>query len=148
MGNRRAVGHGLRMVNGRLPLGASWIRRESDATKRFLEREVVRVKGELSILDVATVNEAVAWERHRLLAARWLRIAHAELSHDQRLNFSREVARAATERNKALRLLGIDKRDISAWDRLAALDVQAGDPSGQDDASEGATTDASQEGRA
>ncbi len=128
-GNRRAATHGLRMVNGRLPQGASWIRREADDMKRRLETAVIEAKGELSILDVATINEVVTWEKHRLLASRWLRLSHDELNHDQRLNFSREVAKSATERNKALRLLGIDAQSLNPWSTLDAAPLSALEPS-------------------
>lgn len=113
--NRNAVSHGMRMVSGRLPQGASWIRRETDSLKRRLEDVVVNIKGELSPMDVATVNEVVTWERHRLLASRWLRLSCDDMNHDQRLSYSREVAKSASERNRALRLLGIDKGQQGAW---------------------------------
>lgn len=87
IGNRRSTTHGLRMTGGRLPAGAAWIRREADDMKRRLDAAVIEAKGELSILDVATINEVAVWERHRLLAQRWLRLSCDEMSHDQRLAY-------------------------------------------------------------
>ena len=46
-----------------------------------------------------------------MLAGRWLRQSEASLTPDQRLAFSREVARASSERDKCIRLLGLDRSD-------------------------------------
>ncbi|MDX1945220.1 MAG: hypothetical protein SFU86_07425 [Pirellulaceae bacterium] len=62
----------------------------------------------MGVLDAAVINTAARWEQHALLATRWLRISFDQLSHDQRLNFSREIARASSERDKALRELRLN----------------------------------------
>jgi hypothetical protein len=81
---------------------------------------VIACKGEVSLIDAAAINSAMRWERHALLAQRWLRKDWEELTADQRLNFSREVARASSERDKCLKTLGLEKSKEGA-DPLAAL---------------------------
>jgi hypothetical protein len=50
------------------------------------------------------------WERHAALAQRWLVKAGDTLKPDQRLSFSREIARASSERDKALAALKLETR--------------------------------------
>jgi hypothetical protein len=108
--NTNSLTHGLTAVltSGRLPKGCSYIRKTCAALKMLIEGQVLSVKGEVSLVDAATIQSCIRWERHALLSQRWLR-TEAGLNPDQKLSFSREIARASAERDKCLRLLQLDK---------------------------------------
>ena len=74
----------------------------------MLEDAVLANRNEVSILDAACIQTCLRWERHAALAQRWLVKADNELKPEQRLTFSREVARASSERDKALATLRLD----------------------------------------
>ena len=80
---------------------------------------MLAARGEVGILEASGIATAVAWEKHGMLASRWLRRSYGELNHEQRLTFSREVAKAATERDRALRRLPIQPAD--GGDTFASL---------------------------
>jgi hypothetical protein len=105
-GNKNALSHGL--SSGRLPKGCSSIGASVNAMLRALETATLKAKGEVSIVDAALIQSACRWERHSQLAARWLRLAFAELTYDERLRYSRETARASSERDKAIGALRLD----------------------------------------
>ncbi len=105
-GSANAMRHGLRA--GKLPKDAKYIEWQMNSLRRELEAAVIAVKGEVNLLDAATIQTAVKWERHGALALRWLRVEGDKLKPTERLHFSREIARASTERDKALAALGLD----------------------------------------
>lgn len=116
-GNRNSVRHGL--TCGSLPKGAGYIKRISGQFRTAIERAVVDVHGEVTLYHAAIIQTAMRWERHALLAQRWLRREDAKLTVSERLGFSREVARASAERDKCLAALRLDKdRSQSVVDAL------------------------------
>ncbi|MDA1054229.1 MAG: hypothetical protein O3C40_27600 [Planctomycetota bacterium] len=132
-GNGNAIRHGL--MAGKLPKGASYIELESERLRTALEDAVVnRTGGEISLHDAAVIQTAIRWERHALLAQRWLRNEAETLTPDQRLAFSRDVARASAERDKCLKALGLDVRPNS--DPWSLLDSLPPADSGNDHATE------------
>jgi len=106
LGNRNAMRHGLRA--SMLPKGCGYIKEECDKLRVQLENAVMNARGELSILEAATIQSAIRHETHARLAARWLRNEAADLEPNERLSFSREVARASTERDKCIRELKLN----------------------------------------
>jgi hypothetical protein len=106
-GNQNNLRHGLRA--GQLPKDAKYIEYRLNAFRRTLEQAVLVIKGEVSIPDAATIQTALRWERHGCLAQRWLNKKYAELKPTDLLQFSREIARASTERDKALAMLKLDR---------------------------------------
>src|SRR5262245_19631985 len=99
--NKNAIRHGL--MTTALPPGCTGVRKSVNKFRQAIEKIVAEnLGGEISVLAAATINSASRWEQHALLANRWLRIHFAELNHDQRLAYSREVARASSERDKCL----------------------------------------------
>ena len=115
-GNRNGRGnlrHGLRA--GSLPADAKFIENRLNSFRRQLEDAVLAVKGEVSIPDAACIQTAIRWERHACLAQRWLTKAYDEMKPTDRLTFSREISRASAERDKALRLLGLDTEQETPW---------------------------------
>jgi hypothetical protein len=122
IGNGNAVRHGL--TTGKLPKGGAYIHRITNQFRAAVEAAVIDAKGEVSLIDAASIVTAVRWERHALLAQRWLRQEAATLTPDQRLSFSRDVARASGERDKCLRALGLDRdKQSTLIDALYAVDA-------------------------
>jgi hypothetical protein len=103
LSNRNATRHGLRA--GALPKGCAYIKRIVDELRRRIEAAVVAEHGAIPLVAAASINTATRWERHALLAQRWLRLRADEMSDDQRLAYSRDVAKASAERDKALATL-------------------------------------------
>ncbi len=106
-GSNNAIRHGLRA--GSLPKDAKYIEYRLNAFRRTLEQAVLSVKGEVTIHDAASIQTALRWERHGCLAQRWLNKKYAELKPNDLLTFSREIARASAERDKALANLQLDR---------------------------------------
>jgi hypothetical protein len=105
--NTNALTHG--MASGVLPAGCSHVVKQLNTFREVIERAAIERRGELDAFTIAGIQTAVSWYRHALLARRWLKNAFDELSHDQRLHFSREEARALAERDKTLKSLGLDR---------------------------------------
>lgn len=106
-GNRNNLRHGL--TAGKLPAGCQYIENQLNGFRRRLEDIVLEVKGDISLTDAAAIQTALKWERHGALALRWLTKEEENLSMSDRLQFSREIARASTERDKALASLRLDR---------------------------------------
>jgi hypothetical protein len=122
-GNAAAVGHGAPRGNtngrgnlrhglkaGQLPKDAKYIEYRLNDFRRQLEDAVMSARGEVSLVDAACIQTCLRWERHAALAQRWLVKAGDTLKPEQRLSFSREIARASSERDKALAALNLDAR--------------------------------------
>lgn len=94
---------------GKAPKGASYVGRLVGKLRRELENVLVEAKGEVSLQDALTINTACRWERHAMLANRWLAHNSAEMTFDQRLAFSRDIARASESRDRAIEKLKLDQ---------------------------------------
>ena len=105
--NVNAIRHGL--TSGNLPKGAKYIQHQMDRLRRQLEAAVIEAKGQVTLSDAAAIQSAIRWERHSALALRWLRVEGDKLKPTDRLTFSREIARASAERDKAIRELKLDR---------------------------------------
>lgn len=105
--NRNHMRHGLSA--GKLPKGCAHIENSLNAFRRNLEDLVMELKGEITISDAANIQTAMKWERHGALAHRWMRLEGNDLKPLDRLAFSREIAKASTERDKALKALELDR---------------------------------------
>ena len=108
LGNQNAARHGLR--GSGLPKGCGHIRRAINTFRRSLESTVFEDRGEVSLADAALINSAFRWERHAQLCQRWLMLEHEKLSDSDRIAYSRDVARASTERDKCIAALKLPKR--------------------------------------
>jgi hypothetical protein len=140
-GNKNAMRHALN--SGGLPPNCSYIARQINSFRTAMEKAILDVRGQLGVYEVACVQTATEYHCHALKCRRWARIADDELSHDQRLNFSREIAKAFESRDKILRNLGLNHKagiDETILDALYShvpvgiTDRSAGDP--QDDSDE------------
>lgn len=132
IGNRNSMRHGLRA--GRLPKGAAYIRRETDRLRSVIECAVVERHGEISVYHAAIVQTCIRWERHAMLAQRWMRLEAGDMDASTRLAYSREIARASSERDKCLRDLGLDARAASIIDALYSSPQPSADERSADDA--------------
>ena len=113
-GNRNGLRHGL--TAGKLPKGCQYLENQLNGFRRTLEDIVLSVKGEISLPDAASIQTALKWERHGALALRWLTKQGDSLKPMESLAFSREIAKASTERDKALCSIGLDRDRIrDAW---------------------------------
>jgi hypothetical protein len=108
-GNRNAMRHGLR--SGKLPLNCVYIERQINKLRRTLEDAVVAAHREVTILHASSIETACKWEMHGALALKWLREQGKNLKPMELLNFSQAIAKASTERDKAIATLKLD-RDI------------------------------------
>jgi hypothetical protein len=94
-----------------------------NAFRRQLEDQILALRGEITLLDAANIQTAIRWERHGCLAQHWLRKAGTKLKPMDQLNFSREIARASTERDRALERLSLVKD--TTQDAIDALYIES-----------------------
>ncbi len=118
--NKYAMRHGLQ--SAMLPDGCGFITKQSSTFRRAVESAVIATRGQLGVYETALIQSASTWYVHGLKARRWLRVAFNELSNDQRIAFSREEARAFSERDRILKQLGLDQ-SIDSKMTLYALPV-------------------------
>jgi hypothetical protein len=121
LGNTNAARHALRGQGW--PPGTDRDRRHVLALRRALEAIVLDVKGELDLLDQCSINTACRWERHARLAARWLRLHMSEMTHAERLAYSKATAEASERRDRAIAALRIAETQSDPLAALAAWGV-------------------------
>jgi hypothetical protein len=102
--------HGLR--SSALPDGCKYISLQRDKLRRQLEDAVLAARGKITLSDASLISTACEWSQHAALAKRWLRLQGDKLKPMELLNFSREAAKASSERDKAIAALNLD-RDIT-----------------------------------
>lgn len=105
-GNLNAMQHGLTVPG--VPPGCRDIQTQVDSFKTALEVAVEQVRGTLGVYEAACCQTAVEWHTYALKARRWVALEGDKLTIDQRISFSKEVARGFTERDRVLKLLGLD----------------------------------------
>jgi hypothetical protein len=141
-GNSYATKHGLRSAGiktGMMPKGARYIQHRINALRRELEAAVVAAKGEVSLVDAATIQTAVKYEAHGCLAQRWLRLNEGEMKPLERLQFSREIANASSQRDKAIAALELGRNKQFPWLEEAASDADVDEPTDNTADSEAST---------
>jgi hypothetical protein len=107
------------MKGGKLPRGCQHIEHQVNALRRQIEEAVLAAKGEVNVVDAAAINSILKWERHGLLAQHWLRKDTDKLSVSDRLRFSEAIAKASDNRDRNIRLLGLDRDQAdSVFDAL------------------------------
>lgn len=110
--NRNAEKHGL--YSGSLGKGNAYIRRTVAEFRRALEAACLAERNEISVADAGVIQSAARWETHAQLAAKWLR-KNPGLDPEKALKFSREVARASSERDKCIAMLRLSHGKVDAW---------------------------------
>ncbi|HWL07147.1 MAG TPA: hypothetical protein VNQ76_01925, partial [Planctomicrobium sp.] len=93
-----------------MPPGCAAIRRSIDQLRRQLEDACVAAHGEIGIVAAAQIQTAIRWERHAMLAQRWLRLNADALEPTERLKYSSDIARASSERDKVISALNLNAR--------------------------------------
>jgi hypothetical protein len=116
LGSRNAMRHGLRSAG--MPKGCRRYESQLNDLRRQLEDEVLEVHGRVSLVHALAILTAMRWERHAVLAARWLRLEGEQMSPSDRLNYSREIARASAARDVAIKELGLTRRNSDIWQTL------------------------------
>ena len=101
-GNQNAMKHGKGLSLGSLPPGCSYIKRQTNLLDRELQALTLQVHGAIGPVERMLIQTAIRHERHAQLAQRWLRLNAEVMSHDVRLAYSREIARASSARDKAI----------------------------------------------
>jgi hypothetical protein len=105
--NRNGIRHGLKA--SQLPRDCKYIEVRLNGFRRQLEDAVLEAKREITMVDAACIQTCLRWERHAALAQRWLTKASDTLKPLERLKFSEAIAKASTERDRALQALKIDR---------------------------------------
>lgn len=102
-GSMNALRHGL--TASRLPPRCGWIRNTLLELRRQLEAECLEAHGAVNIEQASLILNAVDWTRHSLLMQRWLREEAETMSATDRALYSKEIARAGSERTRAIKAL-------------------------------------------
>jgi hypothetical protein len=68
----------------------------------------VELAGTTTIVDVSIAHEAANWECHRRLCHRMLCMKFDNLTVDEKIALSAEIGKAARERSRCLKALGLD----------------------------------------
>jgi hypothetical protein len=121
LGNTNALRHGLTCGSDPEP----YITRLTTSFRQNIEAAVIAALGSITVAAASDIQAACEWENHRIKVRRWLKEAADKLTIEQKVNLSREAARAASERTKHLKALCIGSpAKRSMW---AVLDAQARD---------------------
>lgn len=107
-GNTNAQRHGCHgyLTLGRLPKGASYIRRLAGQFRKAIEAAVVDRHGELTLYHAALVQSATRHEIRSLLLTRWMRSDECN-TLGERMTIIREVTSATEARDRCLEKLGL-----------------------------------------
>lgn len=114
--NTSRLAHGLRtspetnakrISLGKLPASMRRVEGAVLAFRRLLETEVLAVHGEIGFLHAALVESACRHHRHGALCLRWLRLHEQDMSHTERLAYSKAIADSGTARDRCIERLGL-----------------------------------------
>lgn len=118
--------HGLSC--NELPKGCTHLELKSNVIRRNLEQAVLELKGKISLTDAAHINSAIRWERHAGVTAWHLKKNADGLSGPDFLKFSHAIARASSERDRAIRMLNLEPTDdATQWADLTDTDGDSDD---------------------
>ena len=99
----------LRLVLGTLPASLARVERDAYEYRRTLEQAVLEAHGEITLTMAHAIDTAARWFRHGQAALAWLVDHEPDMDHAQRLAYSTAVAKAATERDRAVDRLVLDR---------------------------------------
>jgi len=109
------IRHGL--TAGALPRGCGYVQRSIIRFRVALEQAVQDAGGKIGVLEAALIQSALRWERHALLAQRWLRREADSMTATDRLAYSKAVADASSQRDRCLDRLGLRlAKPSDPWD--------------------------------
>lgn len=104
--NRNHLRHGL--CSGKLPSGMSYVTKVASQFRKALENATLAAHDQIDVAKAATIAAAMIWFIHGAKARRWAEKHDDDFTHDQRLAFSREEAKAADMIAKHIRDLNLD----------------------------------------
>lgn len=131
-GNKNAMTHGLR-TDVRFPLGKlapdlRKIEQQANGFRRSLEAAVMVKHGKIDFRAAAAISTAARWERHALLAQRWLKLRGDVMKDADRLRFSESIAQASGYRDKCIDRLRLDVSAGDIFDSLYGPDALTDEP--------------------
>lgn len=131
-GNKNSMTHGLR-TDFRFPLGKlapdlKKIEEQANGFRRAVEAAVMAKHGRIDFRAAAAISTAARWERHALLAQRWLKLRGDVMKDSDRLKFSESVALASTNRDKCIDRLRLDVSAGDIFDTLYGPDALTAEP--------------------
>ena len=141
-GNTNAITHGVNsyLATGKLPVGCSNIEMKTNKLKANLIAAVQECHGQVAVHHELLVHTAVRNEVAALLIQKWLADAESPgfngrlLTPDQRLAHLKAICSASDARDRAVKALGLDRRDESHA-TIYTLPAPTGDePEGQTNA--------------
>lgn len=106
-GEIRRWRHGLAGSN--FPPHLTDLKKRCDAFRRVVEKDVLRLRGKITLTEALAIDAAYKWERHSQLSSRFLRESYDKITPAERVTYSREAARAADLRNAAIKSLRLDE---------------------------------------
>jgi hypothetical protein len=115
-GNRNALRHGLK--SGQFPKDAKFIEVRLNVVRRNLEDAVVRTHGSVSEEHACYIQTAIRWEGHAAKAQRWLTKEDKNLTVSEKLQFSREIATASANRDRAISMLELGTAQATTIDAI------------------------------
>ena len=108
--NRNALRHGLK--SGKMPAEMKYLEPRINRLRVSLENAIVAIRGEVTTPEAGLIQTCMRWEAHACKAHHWLRVHYNELKPLEKLQFSREIAKGSTERDKSIKELCIDKASV------------------------------------
>ncbi|HUY32858.1 MAG TPA: hypothetical protein VMV69_08760 [Pirellulales bacterium] len=115
----------IRLALGTLPPSLARVERGVFAFRRLLEDATADTHGKIDLMHALAIQTACKHERHSALCLRWLREHEAKMTHEQRIKYSAEIAKASAERDRAIERLGLGERtpqnEWAAFDALPAI---------------------------
>lgn len=109
-GNRNAkTRHGVRgyLALGRMPAGASYVRKLVFGLRKHLEATIIDQHGEINVYRAALVQSSCRHEARAQLLTRWLRTDEG-LKLPERLAVLKEIGAASDSRDRCLERLGLN----------------------------------------
>ena len=129
--NGSALKHGLSsryaLTIGQMPKRFIRVQRAVCIFRRHLEEAVTMVHQRIGPYEASLINSASLWQRHALLSNRWLMSSLDDLTASEKVHYSREVARASSERDRCLRALGLSRDGGDTIDALYSVPLLDGD---------------------
>lgn len=120
-GNRNALQHGVHsfLAIGRMPRGASYVRRLLGKYQRSLRRAVEANGDAVSLYQAGLITSAIRHEGRALLLTRWLRDKESMKDQDK-LAYAREIGAATDARDRCVKQLELDRKRDSFADTYEA----------------------------
>lgn len=133
-GNRNRLRSGKHarqsLVLGVAPAGMRYAVTGARGVMEEIRRAVVAVRNETTVFDESLILELGEWEVHRRLCWRLLRVEAGKLTVDQQVSIRRDAAKAASERSRILKALGLDKHhEDDPWAVLRLPETELDSPS-------------------